>query len=506
MNLTQTSARGLLWITGGQLFNQVLSLAGTAILARLLLPADFGLVGMAIVVTGLLALVNELGLAEAIIQRQQLEDRHLSTVFWVNIIFSSMLTLLTFLVAPLAAQFFNQPDLQPILKLLSVGFVLGSFGTVHRAIFTRQMKFHMITFVRMVTNVVRVFTTVILALIGFGVWSLVWGSLVGTMVDSCMMWLLSQWRPALILDKQGLRELLSFSLNLLGANLIGYFGINITDIITGKYLGAATLGLYTVAANVPNTVRVRLVSSIPDVIFPAFSSIQDNDERMRRGYEKVAKYISLIVFPCLTGLCILTPEFVLIVYGPNWLDAVLPMRILCFGAICSTLGVINGPVQKAKGRTDYFLYLNIASLITSLILTLIGVNYGLMGVALASSAKSFIFVWVVFSFTSSLIKIPLLSYFRALSSATIGSVIMAIVLIIYRFYAGELLNGNNILIVVSSIILGAMIYLFTLKRLKEQSLNEGFLLVQDVLTGYFPIVRQFRSKLFTLVIKAFNLH
>jgi O-antigen/teichoic acid export membrane protein len=287
------------------------------------------------------------------------------------------------------------------------------------------------------------------------------------------MWSLSSWRPKLILNRQGLAELFSFSLNLVGARIAGFFNNNMGEILVGKFLGTTALGIFASASNSTSIFRARIAASITEVTFPAFSSIHQDDERMRRGYQKVARYVSLMTFPALTGLAIIAPEFIALVYGPKWAQAVLPLQILCIGVAFSTLGIINGPVQKAKGRTDHYLNLTIISLIVTILFMLIGVNYGLVGVATALSIRSALLLWGVNFFTHRLIDLPLKVYLKALYPATICSVIMGVSMFFYHLYALQIFNHNPFAVLVTSVLLGAGIFFLTLKIMNEESLKEG---------------------------------
>ncbi|MCK6624171.1 MAG: MOP flippase family protein [Anaerolineae bacterium] len=490
MSLTKASAKGVFWINADRVMGQILGLISTAILARLLIPADFGLVAMANLVTNLMNLITELGLAEAIIQREELEERHKSTAFWVNMISGCVLACVTVLTAPLAAWFFESPDLQPILSVLSLSFVFGTFGSVQEALFIRRMQFQVVAMARISYTVIRVVITIILALAGLGVWSLVIGNLAGTLTGSGLMWIFSSWRPKLILSRDGLGELLRFSLNLVGARVMGYFGNKIADILVGKFLGPAALGVYSIASNITWVLRAQLATSVTEATFPAFASIQQDDERLRRGYIKLVKYISLVTFPAMVGLIIVAPEFVQIVYGSKWQEVVLPLQILCFGAAFSTLGIINGPIQKAKGRTNLHLNLVSTSVVLSVIFTIIGANYGLVGVSIAIAVRSLLWMWIAAFFTYALINLSFKPVIKALYPATLGSLTMGGVAIVYRFYAVQLLSLNDLTMLTTTTLVGIGVYLSTLKIFDKSSLDEGYRLFVDILKPYFLTIQK----------------
>ncbi|MCB0211374.1 MAG: lipopolysaccharide biosynthesis protein [Anaerolineae bacterium] len=493
--LTQASARGVIWLNAGQIFNQAFGLVNTVVLARLLTPADFGLIGMAMVFMNFLSMVNELGLAEAIVQREELDEAHLSSAFWANFLFGFFLFVITLLSAPSVAWFFEETKVQTILLVLGIDFFVGSLGSVHRALLNRAMQFELIALGQTAMMVTRVTISIILAVAGFGVWSIIIGYIFGTFADSLVAWICNAWRPKLLFERSSLSELFGFSLNLLGARAIAYVGNNTANVLTGKYLGASMLGIYSIASNIPALVRTRLATSIAQAVFPAFSSIQGDNERMRKAYLKIVRYVSIITFPMLVGLAIVAPEFIRIVYGLKWSGAIIPLQITCFGVMFASLGIMNGPIQKAKGRTDLHMNLVIVSVVISIVTTLIGINYGLVGIAIASSFKSFIWVWIAAYYTGSLIDLSVGRYLKAMGAATLASIFMTVIVMGYRYLGEQVIGHNDFIMLTGSIILGAGSYILALKLFKDNTLTELFQIGWEVLHPFVLLVRKKYSSL-----------
>jgi O-antigen/teichoic acid export membrane protein len=490
--LTQTAVRGMVWTNLDKMLGQAIFFIRTIVLARLLVPADFGIVAMATIVIGLVGLVNELGLAEALIQRADIREKYTSTAFWTNLLFSTLLAMVTFIIAPLAALFFRQPELELVLRVIGLNFVIGALGTVHRALFTRAMRFRVLAIVGLTTNSVTVVLSIGLAWIGFGYWSIIIANLAGSLLEAVLMWSLNSWRPRLMLVRGALREMLGFSLNLLGARTVVYAGNNIGSVLLGRGFSPGTLGVYSMASNIPQVFRARFTASVMQVLFPAFASIQQDDARMQRGYQKTLLYVSLLTFPGLTWLLVTANEFVLVVYGPKWAEAVVPMQILTLGTYFTILGNVSGPVQKARGRSDYYLYLAIFSATLSVVFTLFGIRYGLIGIASALALKSFIAIWPVMFLTSAAVNMSLWRCVRAVVPAIVGSVAAGTIALVSKVYIIYLLKPGNLPLLIGSLLLFGGSYGLVVRLISPAAFREAG---QIVWTIARPYIRAMKARL-----------
>jgi len=471
MNLTIKTVKGVGWSGISQITIQGFQLTVKIILARLLLPEDFGIIGMALIFTVLMQTVNELGLSAAIIQRKNINNVHLSTSFWISILMGLILCAVTIIVSPLIADFFKKDLIQPVINILSIGFILGSFGTVHRALLTKKIDFKNMAISETGAAAFSGITSIALAFFGFGVWSLVIGSLMGNLGRSVLLWVICSWRPSMILDLKSFKELFEFGKNVMGSRILNYIDSNADYLLIGKFLDTTSLGLYTLAYQMAIFPLSKVSSVIARVSFPAFSTIQGDNVKLRIGYLKVVKYTSLITFPLLAGLAVIAPEFIPIAIGEKWMPMVLPLQILCIAGAIKSVGTHVGSILLSKGRSDIGFRWNMFTVILIPLAVLIGVKYGIIGVAIAVTTMSLLLSLIIQKITDNLIDLNLFDFFKVLYPATICSFILIIsVLVFQRLSLFLSLQGSISLI--SSIITGAVFYVIAVRIIDNNSMKE----------------------------------
>lgn len=479
--LTLLATKGILWTGISQFLGQALQFVVSAILARLLLPEDFGVFGIAVIVTGFLTLLNELGLTAAIVQRKEIYQSHLSTAFWINLFSSITLCTLTFILAPVIANIFNKDSVEPVIKVLSFGLVLGAFSTVHRALLTKHLDFKRLAFAELGGQVGFGVIAIILALKGYGVWSFVAGALFRIAAQSVLLWVFLHWVPAIQLSFHNLRQLLNFGLNLTGSNIVGYFNNNVDYLLVGKILGTSALGFYTLAYELAIFPTKKISSIVSRVAFPSFAIIQDENYRLQRGYLKVISYISFLTFPLLSGLMVLSPKFIVAVYGAKWIPTILPLQILCVYGMIGSVGTTVGTVLNAKGRPDIGLKWNLLMILVKSGVVFIGAQYGIVGVAVAILLLFLLAGPIIIKITISLINLKFREYLSALFPATLGSIIMSIALVSYNWLSTQIFKMYSIPLIISSIVIGAVIYTITLKLIASSLVDELLLLCMKTL-------------------------
>jgi len=478
MNLTTKTVQGVGWSGISQIVTQAFQFTVRIILARLLVPKDFGIIGMALIFTALIQTVNELGLSAAIIQRKDINKKHLSTSFWISIFMGVILCIIAVIVSPFIADFFKERLVQPVISILSVGFILGSFGAVHRTLLAKKIDFKSVAITETGAAAFSGIVSVVLALLGFGVWSLVIGSLVGSFGRSALLWLRCPWRPSMIFDLKSFKELFGFGRNVMGSRILNYISSNADYLLIGKFLDVTCLGLYTLAYQMAIFPLFRISSIVTRVTFPTFSMIQDNNANLRVGYLKAIKYTSLITFPLLGGLAVVAPKFIPIVIGEKWMPMVLPLQILCIAGAVKSVGTHVGSILLSKGRADIQFKWNIFTTIVIPLAILIGVRYGIMGVATAITIMSLLLFLIIQKITNRLIDLSFYEFFRALYPAAVCSVILiASVLAFQRL--SLLISLQDVIFLVGSIVMGAIFYLFAIRVVDNNILKEVKILIKQ---------------------------
>ncbi|HEY4972220.1 MAG TPA: lipopolysaccharide biosynthesis protein, partial [Steroidobacteraceae bacterium] len=314
-NLRQRTLVGLGWTGAARLLGQLLQMAATVVLARLLSPQEYGLLGMVLVFTGFASYVADMGLGASIIQRSEVSARHLNSVFWLNVASGLALSVVFALSAPLVARFYDQPQLRLLTAAIAVNFVLASLNVVQNALLDKSLHFRTKFWIESVAYLVSGSVAVALAFSGAGVWSLVGQQLTLSLMRVLMMWAQSPWRPALSFDLSAIRELLHFSGHLTAFGAIIYWSQNVDKLVIGRWIGSVPLGIYSLADKLMRLPLTNVNDVTTSVMFPALSSIQDDMEGVRRAYLRGSRMIALITFPTMMALAVLAEPAVLVVYG-----------------------------------------------------------------------------------------------------------------------------------------------------------------------------------------------
>ena len=363
----------------------VIGLAATAILARLLTPADFGLLAMVAAFTNLLARFKDLGLAMATIQRKEINHDQVSTLFWVNVGLGALMTLLMGALAPLIAWFYGEPRLLTITLALAVALVFGGLTVQHQALLQRQMRFSALAVVQVVAPAVGAIVGIISAFLGAGYWALVIMQLTTTVTMALGIWFVCGWRPGKPVRGADVRSILAFGGNLTGANLLNYLVRNLDNILIGWCWGAGALGLYSRAYALLLLPIRHINGPLTSVAIPALSRLQDDPARYRLYYQKGIQLLVAFGMPLVVFMFVVADKVILLVLGSQWGEAVPIFRMLGPAAFLGTFNVAGSWVLISSGRTDRQLRWMVMSSTVVVVAFLIGLPWGAIGVAGAFS-------------------------------------------------------------------------------------------------------------------------
>src|SRR5882672_3415049 len=389
MSLRKSAISGLKWSSISHFGRRGLSLLTTIILARLLEPADFGLVSMAAVVIGFIELFKDLGTATAVIQRKDLSQGLLASVFWLNACFALAAAIVLYLLAPLLGAFYREPQVTPIMQVLSLSFLLSGLSNLQVSLLERNLDFDKLARIEIGTAVFATLVGITAALLGQGAWSLVYQMLAGNFLGTLLFWSASRWRPSWQFDWPELRTVMGFSLNLTGASIFNYFARNAEKFLIGRFLGSQDLGYYDLAYRLMQVPLQGISAVIGRVMFPLYSRMQDDSGQFGRAYLKVASTIGLVSFPLMLGLTALAAPFVLTLFGAAWTPVIPLLLILApLGALQSILTTV-GSIYTAKGRTDWALWWTIGAGLLIVLSFVLGLPWGILGVT-ASYAIMFL--------------------------------------------------------------------------------------------------------------------
>jgi len=377
---------GVAWNAIGLVIDNGLSILVKLILARLLLPEDFGIIGFAFVFIGLVEVFGDLGMSAALIQRknENLKPIDYDTAYWAGLVWGLVLfTMLSFVVSPIAADFFNESILISIIPVLSITLLLRPLWAVHVINITRELDFKRIVVPRNISKIFASVIAVLMALMGFGVWSLVFQSVVSEFLVVFIYLYVSTWRPKMRFSKDSMKNIFGFGLYTTGTKIFNYLTGNFDYLLIGKLLGASPLGNYTLGYTVTYLVRSKIMEVINKVFYPVYSKVQDNLVTVKRYYLKVIKYNCIIIYPMMIGIILLAEPLVLIGLGEKWREAIVPMQIMAAAGLVHLLTSSNTVLLRGIGKPKLELIFSvIKTLGVNIPLVTVGViYYGIIGAA-----------------------------------------------------------------------------------------------------------------------------
>ncbi len=461
--LTKRALSGTAWSALSTAGRQVLTFASLATVARMLGPSAYGVMGMAALVMAFINNFRDLGTAVAIVQKPSVSTRLLSSLFWINLALGVGLCLLVSLSAPAAARFFQTPDLTGVLRLVSISFVFASCGVVHNALLNREMLFRAFAVVDLTSAVVTYLVALVSAYSGHGVWSLVYANMASSLVSTVGYWIAYRFRPSFVFDWVEVRSIARFSSNLSGFGLVNYIYRNADNLIVGKVLGPVPLGFYQMAYNMMLTPLQNISSVITQVLFPAFSRIQDDDKRFREAYVRGCTLIALLTFPIMAGLAVTADPLIRALLGTKWLGTIPIFQILAPVGLMQSIQTTTGVVYQAKGRTDWMFRWSFVTLVTTLCAFVIGVGWGAKGVATGYAIVYFVvLVYPGFAIPLRLIGMKTHEFFQALLPQMLVTAGMALICFVWLslLHAWGVVNPWFRLTTTS--LLGAVVYVAAL--------------------------------------------
>jgi O-antigen/teichoic acid export membrane protein len=421
--------RGVAWAYGSWVGGRFTSLVATAILARLLAPHDFGLVALALIFMTLLDMLSDLGVSQALVVSGKEEElERAETVFVWNIGFGVALSILTAALGPVAAVFFDQHALVFMLPVLGLRFFLRSIGATHYALAQKWIQFRPRTISELSETVTRGVIAIVLALTGFGAWSLVIGYVVGTAASSIVSWIVVPWRPKLQPSRADLRDLLAFGGKLTGVDILAAIQGQTDYIFIGRVLGATDLGIYTLGYRIPSLLIGNLTVVVGRVLFPAFAAVER--ARLSDAFQRSLRYTLMFVLPMTAALVILADPLTIGVFGDKWERSVEPMQVLALYSGAIAIGIPAGTVYKSIGRAGILLALGVPR--TILLIAAVGlfVHEGIVAVAAAMTGVTCLFAVIGMALATRLLGIGLRGLWSASWSALLATAGMSAVLVV----------------------------------------------------------------------------
>ena len=439
-------------------FAKLLGLVSTMVLAWLLVPSDFGLIAISGTITGLIAQFADFGIGTALVQRHEQVKDASNAAFYMYILIGILLYVAAFFIAPWAAFFFNEPDVAQIVRISALSFVISPFGDVHRLLLRKELKFKKITIVEVITTVTYTVSAVILAFLGFSFWSIVYGSIISNVIAVLVFWCVYSWIPKLTFEKQIAKELFSFGKYVFASGIILFLYTSIGNLVGGKLLGVTILGYYFMAFKFGNYSTILITHVVGRVMFPTFSVIQNDKERLKLAYLKILKHVSMLSIPLAIGLFVIAPEFVKTIL-PERYEPVIPiLQILCFYGLFRSLNAGAGTVFLAVGKPQIGTKIwGIALVFVLILIYPMTILFKINGLATLMTLGILINTILQLITICKILKFPYTSQIKLFIAPLLSSLLMLIVIYMAKYFL-----INNIFSFILLILTGITSYTISL--------------------------------------------
>lgn len=421
-----------------QVVKQVISIVATAILARLILPEHSGLINMVVIVTGFISLFNDLGLSAATIQRNQLEQQQVSTLFWINIAMGMSLALVAAALAPAVAWFYNEPRLLPVMAVIAAGFFFGGLTVQHRALMKRQMRFSALVGIDITMTLIGTVVAITAAVLlpePLRYWALVFELVAQWPIEIVGLWLLCGWRPNRPALAKGVRSMLVFGGNLTGYRLVNYFARNMDNLLIGKFFGAAALGLYAKAYGLLLLPMRRVNEPFSAVALPALSRLTDDPERYRRTYSRMVSGLCLLTMPLVAFMIGAADWIVITVLSERWAAASTLFALLGISGLVEPFSNTTGWLFTSQGRTDEQLRWGLIGTGLTVGAIVAGLPWGPVGVATSYGVSGLLIrTPLLFWFAGRRGLVRTADLYRALIPFACASITILLALLAFRLW------------------------------------------------------------------------
>jgi O-antigen/teichoic acid export membrane protein len=451
----QTIQGGMITFTG-QGIGFFLVVTSTVILARLLTPEHFGLIGMVTALTVLLERFQDIGLGDAIIQRKEINHNQVSTLFWITLSICLFLTVLVVFSAKAVAWFYDDHRLIWITIILSMNFVFSGLSIQHHALIRRRMRFMQQTLITIFSVSFGLAVGITFAWLGYGYWALVLKELSRSLLDSVLAWSFCSWRPGLPVRNAGIRSMLKFGGNITGYNMLFYLTSNLDSILLGKFFGAVSLGFYSRAKQLTAIPIGQLIEPMKNVALPALSALQGDPVTYRKYYLKILAVITFLYMPLIVYIGIYAHPIVYIALGSQWMDAVPIFRLLAISLFASPIVTMYGLIMLSSGQGRRYLLWGLFTYSSIIFFFIVGIKWGTLGIAASLSISTTVNLIFSLFFVFKGSPVSMTSTLKDIYRPAIASIIMGISL--YLTY--EFISSFHLVIQMAiSFLQGGVVYL-----------------------------------------------
>lgn len=445
------------------------------ILARILLPSEYGIVAIVTVFIALANVFIQTGFNTALIQRKNVTDLDYSSVLYLSLLVAFVLYIIIFICSPFIANFYKDPLITPVLRVLSLTLFLGAFNSIQTAYISRNMLFKKNFLSSLIAIIVSGIVGIIFANLGYGVWALVIQQLLNMIILIIILLFTIDWKPRLIFSIKRVKVLFSFGWKLLCSALIDTLYNNIYDLIIGRKYTSTDLAYYNRGKQFPNVIVTNVNGSISTVLLPTMSKNQDDKVKVKEMTRKAIVISSFVLFPMMIGLAVVAKPLVSIILTDKWLECVPFLQILCFSFALWPIHTANLQAINAIGRSDVFLKLEIVKKIVGILILIITVPMGLYSMALGQIITGIISSFINAYPNKKLLNYSYLEQVKDLCPIIIISLVMGLII-----YPISFLNLGNLLILILQCIIGGIIYIIFSWLFKIDAFNQIINLIKNI--------------------------
>lgn len=421
------------WLFGSYALSRVGRIAMMLAIAALLSPTDYGLIGLTTVILTIVQIINEFGVWQAVVHRQDPDDRFLNTAFWTNVAGGLLNSAMLFLIAPWIAGFYGEPEMTALFRIMALSLIVDGFYYVPDGLLRKELRFKSRALPEIASTLVVGVTTIALILWGLGVQSYAVGLVVGPVVMCVMTFRRIAWRPGIRVSWTYLKEILSYSRHIFGADLARHVSSNVDYLIVGRILGAAPLGFYTLAFNLANYPVSNFAYILSRIAFPTFAALQEDPAYARRVYLRMVQVVAVIVIPILVLLALLANLFVVGVLGDKWQPAVFVLQVMVVAGVSRAISMPGFDMLRAIGFPNVPFRVNLAESVIMVIMLLLVADRGIGVVALVVTAIMSLFSWATTLATCLAFGIRVRSLMRVLVPAVVLAASGAGAVLLLRF-------------------------------------------------------------------------
>lgn len=451
-NLKGKTKKGLYWSFFNQFSNYGMNFIVGIVMARLLSPSDFGITALPAVFMAIASTIQDGGLANALIRKKEVTNKDLSTTFYYSICLGVVLYLTLFLSAPLIADFYHTPILVSLIRVTAIGFLYSPLITPQNILLRRRLDFKTLTKISLVTRVFGATVGIVMAYVGYGVWSLVISNLLAGMFTLLIAWLVVRWLPKYGWSKESFKYLWGYGNKIMFSAIIENLYSNIAPVFIGKYYSPAQLGIYNRAQGYASMPSQNIAGAINNVSFPVLSKMQDDTEKLAYNYRRMLRLSAFVIFPIMLMLSALARPLVITMITEKWEHSIIFLQIMCFSMMWYPIHAINLNLLMVKGRSDLFFRLEIIKKITGISILLITLPMGLVPFCYGGIFSSMVALIINTYYTGKLIHIGYIKQMKDLLPIFSLSMFVWIVIHISNYfisnYIVQLIVGGSVGLIV----------------------------------------------------------